>query len=141
MNERQIRMTKMGLVVATETSQRIVLMNESAVREFSDANGVQKVRIAGVMKLWSEGHNLTSEQYNGNEGRAQKGSINKLVGAFKTHKVRVYGFERRLFGKRAFIAVSCDPQKKADRAKVRVLDGAKSRIIAFEESFGGKDED
>jgi hypothetical protein len=131
----------MELEVVAETLQRVVLWNKAARKEFDDADEIRKNRISAVIRLWCEETRLTPEQFNPNEGRAQKGSINRRVSAFKTHKVRLYGFERQLLGKRCYIAVACDPQKKSNKGKVRVLDAAKARVIDLEERFGGKYED
>ena len=141
MVDRQRWLDSMEIEVVVETPQRIALWNKAARKEFFDADTHRQQRILAVLKLWSEEFKLTHEQFNGNEGRAQKGSINRLVGAFKTSKVRLYGFERRLFGLRSFIAVACDPQKKDNKAKARIIEAAKDRIIALEEIFGGKYEE
>ena len=136
MSDLQKKLRALGLEIVWQTPERLIVWSEAARKEFSDADETRQNRILAVCRLWCDGHNLTTEQHNRNERRAQRGKINKRMEAFKTHKVRLYGYERALFGKRTFVAVACDPQKKSNRAKDRILTVALGRIVDLEEHIG-----
>ena len=140
MSDLESKLKAYGLEVVCHTPRRIIVWNSAAREEFYQAEEVPQTRILAFCKLWCDEQRLTPQQYNGNEGRAQRGSINRLMGAFKTHKVRLYGYQRTLFGKATFMAVACDPQKKSDKGKPRILAAAASRIIDLEERLGERNE-
>ncbi|HEV2594661.1 MAG TPA: hypothetical protein VGU01_05610 [Sphingomicrobium sp.] len=117
-----------------------VIMRDEAFKAFVDLEERPRARLVRVMQLWSKGMALTPEQFNGNEGRCQRGSINRLLQAFKTHGIRIYGFTRRLVGKKTFVIVDVDPAKKQKRADQGILNRAKDRVIYFEAKYGGQDE-
>lgn len=127
-------------MISTEALAR-VLMRDEAVKAFEGLDERPRARLFRVMQLWSKGLPLLPGQLNVNEGRCQKGSINRLLQAFKTHGIRLYGFTRRLTGKKTFIVVDVDPAKKQKKADAGILDRAKSRVIRFEEEFGDRDEE
>src|SRR5262249_13233876 len=126
-------------LLATEALAR-VLIRDDAIKAFESVEERPLARLLRVMQLWSKGLPLTPEQFNANEGRCQKGSINRLLQAFKTHGIRLYGFTRRIVGKKTFIIVDVDPAKKQKKADPRILQRAKDRVISFEEEFGDFDE-
>lgn len=83
-------------------------------------------RLQAVMKLWCEGGRLTPEMFNANEGRSPHHRV--LMQAFKTFKVRLYGFSASVGSKRTFVIVDGDPAKKQTKGDRKTLDRAKSRI-------------
>jgi len=108
-----------------------VIMRDDAVKAFAGLDERPRARLVRVMQLWSKGMALTPEQFNANEGRCQKGSINRLLQAFKTHGIRLYGFTRRLVGKKTFVIVDVDSAKKQKRADQGILNRAKNRGDLF----------
>jgi hypothetical protein len=112
-----------------------VLLSAEASKEFWALDTRQKARLLANMELWAEGRQMTDKQFNGSEGRA-KGGVNRMLMAFKIHKIRCYGFVCPLEGRKTFVIVDVDPAKKTDKGKVRVLDRAKDRVVAFEKRYG-----
>ena len=78
------------------------------------------------MQLWCEGQRLTPEMFNSNEGRTTMHK--QLVGAFKTHKVRLYGFIKSIVGQKSFVISDIDSAKKQNKANPVVLKRAKQRV-------------
>lgn len=109
--------------------QRSVVIHEAAVGDFDALDERKKARLIRIMELWIDGQRLTEEQFNGNEGREQKGDINVLIQAFKTHKVRLYGVDERIDGKRTFAILEIDSEKKQNKADPKILKKAKSKAI------------
>lgn len=93
-------------------------------------------RLHGVMKLWCNGAKLTPQMFNYNEGRTPRSNV--LVQVFKTFKVRLYGFNTVIGGKRTFIIVDIDPAKKQDKADPKILARSKSRIDELVEGIEQK---
>lgn len=112
-----------------------VLLSSEAGKEFWLLDSRQQVRLLANMDLWVEGRAMSENQFNGNEGRT-KGGVNRLLQAFKVRKVRCYGFVCPLEGRKTFVIVDVDPAKKANKGKVRILDRAKTRVVAFETKYG-----
>lgn len=112
-----------------------VLLHEEAGKEFWALDDRQQARLLSIMELWADGRVLTDKQFNGNEGRT-KGGINRMLQAFKVHKIRCYGFVCPLEGRKTFVIVDIDPAKKSDKGKSRILDRAKTRVVNFEEKYG-----
>jgi hypothetical protein len=81
-------------------------------------------RFEAIMRRWCEGVALTSEMFNGNEGRSPNGI---LIQAFKGFKIRLYGFVRQVRNIKTFLIVEIDPAKKQDKADPKVLKKAKRR--------------
>lgn len=94
-----------------------------------------KSQFLRIMDLWIEARALTPQQFNGNEGRAKRGSANILLGAFKRFKIRLYGFSHNLSGRRTFIIIDLDPAKKQDKADPKVLKRAKERALDLVEKI------
>lgn len=86
----------------------------------------KKARLQAIMRVWCEGGKLTPEMMNTNEGRTKKHKV--MLQAFKTFKVRLYGFDATVGTKRTFVIVDGDPAKKQNKADKKILDRAKSRI-------------
>lgn len=100
---------------------------ERGIRKIFDALADQtKGRLQAVMNRWCEGGSLTPEMFNANEGRTPRHGI--LLQAFKTFKVRLYGFSSAVGGKRTFLIVDADPAKKQAKADPKILKRAKRRI-------------
>jgi len=100
---------------------------ERGVRKIYDALADQsKGRLQAVMSRWCEGGSLTPEMFNANEGRSPRHGI--LLQAFKTFKVRLYGFSSAVGGRRTFVIVDADPAKKQARADQKILKRAKRRV-------------
>lgn len=81
------------------------------------------------MQRWCEGAALTEEMFNGSEGRSPD---NLMLKVFKTHKVRLYGYETSYLGRRTFIIVERDLAKKQNKADQELLKRAKKYIDAME---------
>ncbi len=86
-------------------------------------------RLTRIMELWTEGQQLTAEQFNGNEGRAKRGDRNIMLQAFKTHKVRLFGIVMSLDSLRTFLIVDLDPAKKQNKADPKILKRAQNRAL------------
>lgn len=112
-------------VLAEHSGARVVIRR--ARRKLFDALDLQKQgRFAATMKRWCDGDKLTPEMFNHSEGRTSR--HNEMLQAFKAFKVRLYGFQFALGGKRTFIIVDVDPDKKQNKADPKILKRAKSRI-------------
>jgi len=116
--------------IISGSSARVVI-HEDAQDGFDSVEDRKKDRLIRVIELWCDGQRPTPEQFNGNEGRATQGTINVLIQAFKTHKVRLYGAEMQIEGRRTFVIVEVDPAKKQNKADPTILKRAKSRAIEF----------
>jgi hypothetical protein len=104
---------------------RVVI--KRALRGIYDALDDQKQgKLKAIMRLWCEGRPLTPEMFNPNEGRTTVHNV--LLQAFKTFKVRLYGFSGNVGGKRTFVIVDSDPAKKQNKADPKILKRAKRRI-------------
>lgn len=112
-----------------------ILLSREAGKEFWALETRQQARLLANMELWADGRQMMDTQFNGNEGRT-KGGVNRMLQTFKVHKVRCYGFVCPLKGQRTFVIVDIDPAKKSNRGKVRLLDRAKARVVAFETKYG-----
>lgn len=112
-----------------------VLLSTEAGKEFWALETRQQARLLANMELWSDGRPMSETQFNGNEGRT-KGGINRMLQAFKVHKIRCYGFVCPLQGRKTFVIIDVDPAKKAEKGKVRILDRAKNRVVTFENKYG-----
>ncbi len=93
-------------------------------------------RLTRIMELWTAGHQLTAEQFNGNEGRAKRGDLNVMMMAFKTHKVRLFGLVMRLDEMRTFLIVALDPAKKQNKADPKILKRAYERALDVTKEAG-----
>ena len=113
-----------------------VLMKKSVTLEFMEIERNKQARLLSNAKLWADGHQPSSEQFQGNEGRC--GGVNdRMLVAVKVHKVRLYGFIRRYRNKRTLLIVDIDLAKKQNRANPRVLKRAKSAVVAMDSKCGG----
>ncbi len=106
-----------------------VVIQEDLKSDFDALPEATRARFVRIMELWTERMALTQEQFNGNEGRAQKGDINVLIQAFKAFKIRLYGFATEVGDRRSFLIVAIDPAKKQNKADPKVLKRAKDRAI------------
>lgn len=95
-------------------------------KEYDSLDDQKKGRLNAIMKLWCEGRALTPQMFNGNEGRTTR--HNCLLQAFKTFKVRLYGFSGDVGNKRTFVIVDSDPAKKQNKADPKILKRAKRRV-------------
>lgn len=103
----------------------------SAEKEFNGLDERKLSRLLRIMELWCDNQRLTEEQFNGNEGREQKGAVNVLVQAFKTHKNRLYGTVLQIENRRTFVIVEVDPAKKQTKADPAILKRAKDRCVVL----------
>ena len=103
-----------------------VAIRRAIRHEFDVLDDQKKGRLQAIMRLWCEGRALTPQMFNGNEGRSN--AHNVMLQAFKTFKVRLYGFSSDVGGKRTFVIIDSDPAKKQDRADPKILKRAKRRI-------------
>lgn len=115
------------------TSLGCVVIQEDLKADFDALPEATRARFVRIMELWTERMALTQEQFNGNEGRAQKGDINVLVQAFKAFKIRLYGFPTEVGDRRSFLIVAIDPAKKQNKADPKILKRAKDRAIELTE--------
>lgn len=113
-----------------------MLIRRDAYAEFAELEERKQAQLIARMDLWSDGRRMSSEHLNANEGRCKKGDINRMLQAFKTHKIRLFGFVRPLLSLKSFIVVDIDPAKKQDKANKRIVARATDRVIEFEEEFG-----
>lgn len=115
-------------VLAEHGAARVVVRR--VVRKVYDALDVRaQGRFLAVMKRWCDDPSqLTSEMFNGNEGRTPR--HNEMLQAFKNNaaKSRLYGFAVSLAKKRTFIIVDADMAKKKDKANKAILSRSKSRV-------------
>ena len=112
-----------------------VLLSAEAGKEFWALETRQQARLLANMELWVDSRQMTEKQFNGSEGRT-KGGLNRMLMAFKVHKIRCYGFVCPLEGRKTFVILDIDPAKKTNKGKVRILDRAKERVVAFENRYG-----
>lgn len=112
-----------------------VVMAKRVTREFLTIDSKKQARLLSNAKLWADGHKPSAEQFNGSEGRCG-GQNDRMLVAVKVHKVRLYGFIRRLRGLRTLIIVEIDTAKKQDRACPRVLKRAKLAVIEIDTICG-----
>lgn len=113
---------------------RVVI--KRAIRSVYDSLDDQKQgKLKAIMRLWCEGRDLTLEMFNRNEGRTKVHNV--LLQAFKTFKVRLYGYSGNVGGKRTFVIVDSDPAKKQDKADPKILKRAKRRVDEFLDEIRG----
>jgi hypothetical protein len=105
-------------------------------RAYDALTDQKKGRLVAIMQGWCEGRRLTSQMFNGNEGRTPRHDI--LLQAFKTFKVRLYGFSSSIGDRRTFVIVDADPAKKQDRADPKILKRAKRRVDDLLDEFEGE---
>lgn len=98
-----------------------VAIRRDVLPEFDSLPDQTKGRFRRIMQMWCEGHTLTPEMLNRNEGRSPKKNI--MIQAFKAFKIRLYGF----VGGHRFLIVEIDPVKKQNKADPRILERAKRR--------------
>lgn len=115
--------------------RRVVLLAD-ATSDFDMIEERKQARLVRIMELWCDSQRLTEEQFNGNEGREQKGSTNVLMQAFKTHKVRLYGVDVQIGGKRTFAILEIDAAKKQNKADPKVLKRAMLRAFDLFSALG-----
>ena len=102
-----------------------VALWRGAAPQWGELDDKQEGRFRRIMQMWCEGHKLTPEMYNGNEGRSPE---NTMLHAFKAFKIRLYGFVRSVGNLRTFIVVDIDPAKKRDKADAKILKRAHRRL-------------
>lgn len=105
-----------------------VVIRRSVRKEYDSLDDRKKGKLNAIMRLWCErgARALTPEMLNVNEGRTPQ--TNLMLQAFKTFKVRLYGFSGDVGGKRTFVIVDTDPAKKQNKADPKILKRAKRRI-------------
>ena len=112
-------------VLASRHGARVAIRRRIR-HEFDGLDDQKKGRLQAIMGLWCEGRALTPQMFNGNEGRTSIHNV--MLQAFKTFKVRLYGFSSDVGGKRTFVIIDSDPAKKQDKADPKILKRAKRRI-------------
>lgn len=105
-----------------------VLMAKVVTADFVQLESKKQARLISNAKLWADGLNPHSDQFQGNEGRCG-GANDRMLVAVKVHKVRLYGFIRRIENMKTLIIVEIDSAKKQDKASPRMLRKAKSAVI------------
>ncbi|WP_397586696.1 hypothetical protein [Sphingobium fuliginis] len=111
------------------TTGHCVICTDKIAKEYEKLEDRVQARLERAMLRWCDGHALTPEMFNGNEGRSVG---NLMLQVFKTHKVRLYGYETTLQGRRTFIIVERDLAKKQNKADQELLKRAKNNIDAKE---------
>jgi hypothetical protein len=101
-----------------------VICKTKIIKEFEKLEDRQQARLLRAMQRWCDGHVLTEEMFN-NEGRS---AGNLMLQAFKTHKIRLYGYETNLNGNRTFVIVERDLAKKQTKADQELLKRARKYI-------------
>jgi hypothetical protein len=126
-------------VLAEYSGARVVIRR--AIRKVWDAlDDRAQARFSAVMKRWcDDASQLTSEMFNGNEGRTPK--HDEMLRAFKNNaaKARLYGFSRAVSGIKTFVIVDADTAKKQNKADPIILKRAKSRVDDFLDNYGKKE--
>ena len=126
-------------VLAESSGARVVIRR--VIRKVHDAlDDRAQGRFARVMERWCDDPSqLTSEMFNGNEGRTTRHNI--MLQAFKNNaaKVRLYGFPFTVANKKTFIIVDADTAKKQTKADPNILKRAKNRIDDFLDKYATKD--
>jgi hypothetical protein len=110
-----------------------VVINPSAFKIWQALDDQVSGRLLRILEQWCDQRNLLPKMHNKNEGRTAK--FNIRMEAFKSFKVRFYGFERSIDGQRIFIIADADPAKKQDKADPAILKRSKSRIDAIEDEL------
>lgn len=113
-----------------------VLLWRPITKEWEKLEAKQQGRFARIMQMWCEGHQLTKEMFNGNEGRSP--THNVMLQAFKAFKIRLYGFVTTINEMRSFIIVDIDPAKKQDKADPNILKRAYARLDEMSKKRNGK---
>lgn len=113
-----------------------VVIRRTMRKLFDNLDDRRRGRLQAIMRLWCEGSRLTPEMMNKNEGRAPRSNI--MLQAFKTFKVRLYGFSAAVGTMRTFIIVDCDPSKKRDKADRNILNRARQRVDEIVEEIERK---
>jgi hypothetical protein len=121
-------------LVSSKTAR--VAIDEALEKELAEIDERKMARLTRIMELWTAGHQLTAEQFNGNEGRAKRGDLNAMLQAFKTHKVRLFGVVMRIDALRTFLIVAIDPAKKQNKADPKVLKRSYERALEITQAAG-----
>lgn len=129
-------LAKLGFEVLASTESACVAIDAALMKELDDIEPKKLSRLIRIMEIWCLGQQLTTEQFNGNEGRAKRGDLNVMLQAFKTHKVRLFGFVMKLERKRTFLIVDLDPAKKQNKADPNILKRAHGRALDWTEKAG-----
>ena len=108
-----------------------VVMVKAVTTEFLEIETRKQARLLSNAKLWADGQRLSSEQFNGNEGRCG-GTNDRMLVAIKAHKIRLYGFIRQVQKLRTLVIVDIDPAKKQDKANPRTLKRAKTAVEKYD---------
>lgn len=112
-------------VVEERVGARVVI-RRAVRKDYDSLDDQKKGRLLAIMRLWCEGRSLTPKMFNGSEGRTSRNNL--MLMAFKTFKVRFYGFSASVGGRRTFVIVDADPAKKQDKADPVILKRAKRRV-------------
>lgn len=115
-------------VLADHSGARVVI-RQSIRKAFDALDDKAQGRFLAVMKRWCDDPSqLTSEMFNGNEGRSSRHKV--MLQAFKNNaaKARLYGFPLSIGGMWTFIILDSDTAKKQNKADPHILKRAKSRI-------------
>ena len=118
-------------VLAEHSGARVVI--RLTIRKvFDELDHRAQGRFLAVMKRWCDDPSqLTSEMFNGNEGRTPRHKIMLQAFKYNAAKVRLYGFPSSIADKKTFIIVDVDTAKKKPKADPNILKRAKSRIDDF----------
>jgi hypothetical protein len=125
MSEQDDSLDQLGCDGLEKSGRSQVALWRAAAKDWGGLDDNQEGRFRRIMQMWCEGHKLTPEMYNGNEGRSP-GNI--MLHAFKAFKIRLYGFVRSVGTIRTFIVVDIDPAKKRDKADPKILKRAYDRV-------------
>ncbi|WP_208634152.1 hypothetical protein [Rhizorhabdus wittichii] len=113
--------------VSLEVSGRSqVLLWRPIAKAWEELENRQQGRFRRIMQMWCQGHKLTQEMFNGNEGRSPV--CNVMLQAFKAFKIRIYGFVINIDNIRSFIVIDMDLAKKQDKADQGILKRAYTRL-------------
>lgn len=126
----------LGFTTLVSGSSARVAIDEALEGDLADIDERKMARLTRIMELWVAGQQLTTEQFNGNEGRAKRGDLNVMLQAFKTHKIRLFGIVVRLDALRTFLIVALDPAKKQNKADPKILKRAHERALDITKEVG-----
>lgn len=119
----------LGCECLAEHMGACVFCDAKIAKEYDGLDDRQQGRLKRAMQRWCEGSALTNEMFNPNEGRSVG---NLMLQVFKTHKIRLYGYETVVDNKKTFIIVERNLSKKKDKADQALLKRARKYADAME---------
>ena len=105
-----------GHQILVTSNGSAVLVTAKAGKGVRKFDAVASAKLRRLMTRWCNGDTIHEEGFE-KEGRSKTG---QLLEAFKSHQHRLYGFECRVNGARAFIVVDTDIKKQTPASAGRL---------------------